>query len=263
MKEKQRLNVVKVGGKILENEADLGELLDAFCAIPGQNILVHGGGRSATELAEKLGIEAPMHEGRRLTNADMLEVAIMVYGGLVNKRVVAHLQARDKQAVGLTGADLNIILAHKRISDQVDYGFAGDIDSVQGESLQLLLAGGIVPVLAPLTHNGQGQLLNTNADTIAATVAQAMSSSWEVHLVFCFEKAGVLLNPDDDSSLLTSLDQVAFQELVASGDISGGMIPKLTNAFTAIQRGVTNVWIGKFDQLPMLHTDAYLGTRIS
>lgn len=257
-----KLTVLKVGGGIVEDEAILAILLDQFATLPNPKILVHGGGRTATQLAEQLGVEAPLVEGRRITNEAMLDIATMVYGGLVNKRLVAQLQARAVDAIGMTGADLNVIAAHKRPVKTIDYGFAGDIDSVQTEPLTILLNQTYVPVLAPLTHDGKGRLLNTNADTIAAEIAQSLATDWEVHLVFCFEKQGVLLDPSDDESLIPEITHAAFQDLQSKGQISGGMIPKLTNAFSSLRQGVREVCICRYDQVHSLYTPQYLGTRI-
>lgn len=256
------LYIVKTGGKILETPAYLKMALDQFSKLPGPKILVHGGGRSASRLAEKLGVEAPMVDGRRITSDEMLEVALMVYGGLANKGLVAQLQARGVQALGLTGADLNIIQAHKREVTKIDYGWAGDIDQVNTEVLANLLRAGVCPVFAPLTHNKKGQMLNTNADTIASSVAVAMSQRFEVQLAFIFEKEGVLIDPDDETSMISAIDPKSFDKYVSNGSISGGMIPKLSNAFDALNNGVKKVLIGKYNAIESLANSEFGGTTI-
>lgn len=199
---KEKLTIVKVGGAVVENDDQLDRLLKDFSAIDGRKILVHGGGRRATDIATKLGIESKMINGRRITDEEMLTVVTMVYGGLVNKNVVAQLQANGVNALGLTGADMNAILSHKRIVKDIDYGYAGDIDKVNGKQLSNLIEHEIVPVMAPLTHDGKGLILNTNADTIAAEVAKALAEFYNVILIYSFEKPGVMRNPDDDCSMI-------------------------------------------------------------
>ena len=199
---RNKLTIVKVGGAVVEDELQLSQLLKDFSAIEGRKVLVHGGGRKATKMAERLGIETKMVEGRRITDADMLEVVTMVYGGLVNKNLVAKLQANGVNALGLTGADANAIRSHKRpLKNGVDYGFVGDVDQADGEMLGRLIEAGITPVMAPLTHDGEGHILNTNADTIASETAKALANLYDVTLIFSFEKKGVLRNPDDDDSV--------------------------------------------------------------
>lgn len=240
---RQSLTVVKVGGAVVEDDSRLAALLDSFSRISGAKILVHGGGRSATKIAAALGIESKMVDGRRITDAEMLRVVTMVYGGLVNKNVVAQLQARGENAVGLTGADMDVIRSHKRPVKDVDYGFVGDVDRVDAAVLQNLINQGATPVMAPLTHDGQGHILNTNADTIAAETAKAMSASYDVTLVYAFEKKGVLANPDDDNSVIRHINKEEYALLKGQGAIAGGMVPKLDNAFSAIERGVGRVAI--------------------
>lgn len=246
---KERLCVVKVGGAIVEDNKHLSQLLDNFAAIPGAKILVHGGGRRATKIATQLGIESHMVEGRRITDANMLEVVTMVYGGLVNKNIVARLQARKVNAIGLTGTDMDVIRSHRRkpvtINDGqvVDYGFVGDVEKVSANSLKGLIAEGITPVMAPLTHDGMGNILNTNADTIASETAKALSKDFDVTLIYCFEKAGVLSNPDDEASVIPTITNADFKRLVADGTISGGMKPKIQNALNAVEAGVRRVII--------------------
>lgn len=240
---KEKLTVIKVGGKIVEEEATLHKLLDDFAAIGGHKLLVHGGGRSATKLAESLGIESRMVNGRRITDAETLKVVTMVYGGLVNKNIVAGLQARGVNALGLTGADMDAIRSVKRPVKEVDYGFVGDVKQVNAALLADLICKGIIPVLAPLTHDGEGNMLNTNADTIAGETAKALASLFDVTLVFCFEKKGVLRNENDDDSVIPHITPDEFKQYVAEGVIQGGMIPKLENAFEAIASGVSEVII--------------------
>lgn len=245
----QKLTVIKVGGKIVEEEASLQQLLNEFVKLEGNKILVHGGGRSATKIAEQLGIESKYVNGRRITDKETLDVVTMVYGGLVNKTLVSNLQALGCNALGLTGADMNVIVAEKRPVKDIDYGFAGDVKQVNGELLADLIQKGVTPVMAPLTHNGKGLMLNTNADTIASEVATAMSKFFDVSLVYCFEKKGVLLDENDDDSVISELSYALFKEYQTSGVIGAGMIPKLDNAFDAINRGVKNVFITKASEI--------------
>lgn len=244
------LTVIKVGGAVVEDEAQLTRLINDFSAIPGRKVLVHGGGRRATKVAAALGIESKMVDGRRITDADMLEVVTMVYGGLVNKNIVARLQAQGVNALGLTGADIDVIRSHKRpLKNGIDYGFVGDVDRANGQMLSKLIEEGITPVMAPLTHDGNGNILNTNADTIAATTATALAPFYDVTLVYCFEKPGVLSNPDDDSSVIANITRPLFNDLVADCTIAGGMIPKIENALDAIGKGVGRVLITKADAI--------------
>ena len=241
---KQELTIVKVGGAVVEDEAQLTQLLRDFIAIEGPKILVHGGGRRATKIAERLGIETKMVEGRRITDGPMLEVVTMVYGGLVNKHVVASLQALGADAIGLTGADGGIIRSVKRpLKNGIDYGFVGDVKQVKAAKIAHFIAGGMIPVIAPLTHDGEGNMLNTNADTMASETAKAMAKLYDVTLVYAFEKPGVLSNPDDDSSVIGTITHDDFLRLKADGTISGGMLPKIENALAAIDAGVKRVVI--------------------
>ena len=241
---KEKLTIVKVGGAVVEDEAQLSQLLKDFSAIEGRKVLVHGGGRKATKVAEALGIESKMVGGRRITDADMLSVVTMVYGGLVNKNLVARLQANGVNALGLTGADIDVIHSHKRpIKDGIDFGFVGDVDKANGQMLSKLIEEGITPVMAPLTHDGQGNILNTNADTIASETAKALAPYYDVTLIFSFEKKGVLRNPDDDDSVIPVITHADFINYKADGTISGGMLPKIENALGAIDSGVSRVII--------------------
>ena len=240
---KEKLTVIKVGGKIVEEPETLNQLLADFSAIEGYKVLVHGGGRSATKLAAQLGIESKMVNGRRITDAETLKVVTMVYGGLVNKNIVAGLQAKGVNAMGLTGADMNVIRSVKRPVKDVDYGFVGDVQQVNAELLGDLIRRGVVPVMAPLTHDGQGSMLNTNADTIAGETAKALAQLFDVTLVFCFEKKGVLSDENDDDSVIPVITPVEFKQYVEQGVIQGGMIPKLENSFSAIDAGGSQVVI--------------------
>jgi len=241
---KQKLTIVKVGGAVVEDETQLTQLLKDFSAISGRKILIHGGGRRATQVAASLGIESKMIGGRRITDADMLSVVTMVYGGLVNKNLVARLQANGVNALGLTGADIDVIRSHKRpLKDGIDFGFVGDVDKADGQMLSRLIEAGITPVMAPLTHDGQGNILNTNADTIASETAKALAPFYDVTLIYSFEKKGVLSNPDDDNSVIPTITRADFERYKADGTISGGMLPKIENALSAIDKGVNRVII--------------------
>ena len=240
----EKITIVKVGGAVVEDEAQLTQLLKDFAAIEGKKVLVHGGGRRATKVAAALGIESKMVNGRRITDADMLEVVTMVYGGLVNKNLVARLQAAGVNALGLTGADIDVNRSHKRpIKDGIDFGFVGDVEKANGQMLHTLINAGITPVMAPLTHDGQGHILNTNADTIAGETAKALAPYYDVTLIYSFEKKGVLSNPDDDNSVISEITREDFERYKADGTVAGGMIPKLDNAFDAIDAGVKRVII--------------------
>ena len=229
---------------MVENAASLASLLEQFASMPGRKVLVHGGGRLATSMAASLGIESRMVGGRRITDEKMLEVVTMVYGGLVNKNLVARLQGFGVNALGLTGADANVIRSHKRpLKDGVDYGFVGDVDGADGEMLGRLVEAGITPVVAPLTHDGEGHILNTNADTIASETAKALAAFYDVTLIFSFEKKGVLSNPDDDDSVIPVITRTLFNKYKADGTISGGMLPKIENALSAVDSGVSRVII--------------------
>ena len=241
---KQKLTIVKVGGAVVEDEIQLTQLLKDFSAISGYKVLIHGGGRRATQVAASLGIESKMVGGRRITDADMLNVVTMVYGGLVNKNLVARLQANGVNALGLTGADIDVIRSHKRpLKDGIDFGFVGDVDRADGQMLSRLIEAGITPVMAPLTHDGQGHILNTNADTIASETAKALAPFYDVTLIYSFEKKGVLSNPDDDNSVIPTISRADFERYKADGTISGGMLPKIENALSAIDKGVNRVII--------------------
>jgi len=242
---KDLLTIVKVGGGIIDSPERLAQLIESFCAVEGKKILVHGGGRKATALAARLGIETKMIDGRRITDAETLKIVTMVYGGLVNKQIVAELQSRGVCSIGLTGADMGIIEAHRRpIAGGIDYGHVGDIDRIDHSRLAMLLGAGITPVVAPLSFDRSGAaLLNTNADTMAQAVATAMAKSHAVRLVYCFEKAGVMTDPANPASVISRIDAAIFGRLKDYGAVSGGMIPKIENALKAISEGVAEVAI--------------------
>lgn len=237
------LKIIKVGGAVVEDKNTLNTLLDDFATIAGSKILVHGGGRAADKMLNRLGVEIKKVDGRRITDEATIEVVTMVYAGLVNKNIVAQLQKRGVNALGFSGADLNIIRSVKRPVKTIDYGFVGDVVSVQTDVLFSLIEQGAVPVVSPITHDCEGTLLNTNADTIASELARALARDCSVTLIYCFEKPGVMLNPDDDSTVIPTLTYEEFKEYQASGVINEGMIPKLDNGFDALRLGVSSVVI--------------------
>lgn len=251
---KKNITIVKVGGKIVEEETSLNLLLERFSQIKGYKLLVHGGGRTATALAAQMGVETHMVDGRRITDADMLRIVTMTYAGLVNKNLVAKLSCLGIRALGLTGADMDVMRSHKRPVGKIDYGYVGDVEQTNGEELALLIERGIVPVMAPLTHDGKGQLLNTNADTIASETAKSLAKYFDVTLVYCFEKKGVLRNAEDEDSVISRITLQDFVELQKQGVIEGGMIPKLSNSFAALDAGVNQVVITRVDQLSVPNT---------
>ena len=268
------LKVIKIGGNVIDNPESLQQFIADFAMLNGPKILVHGGGKIATKLAEDLGIKSKMVDGRRITDGESLKVVTMVYAGLINKNIVANLQSENCNAIGLSGADGNLIQATRRLplkvlssgedlGDAVDYGFVGDLNesSIDHQALSKLLEAGFTPVFSAITHDGKGQLLNTNADTIASAIAIAMSKEYETSLIFCFEKAGVLMDLEDESSIISSIDPHYYNELKRQGIINDGMIPKLDNAFEAINKGLKEVCIGKADTLPSLNNGNF-GTRL-
>lgn len=240
----QTLHILKVGGRVVEEPQGLADILDTFQSLEGYKILVHGGGNRATELAARLGIQSQMVNGRRITDADTLDVVVMTYAGLINKQLVSQLQARSINALGLSGADGNTLLAHKRPVKDIDYGFAGDIDQVNSQSFHALLQAGFIPVCCAITHNGKGQLLNTNADTIASVLAIAMSQFYRVSLKLCFDKPGVLTDASDERSVIPHINPDNYQTFREQGIIFDGMIPKLDNAFAALAQGVQEIVLG-------------------
>lgn len=268
------LKVIKIGGNVIDNPESLQQFIADFAMLQGPKILVHGGGKIATKLAEDLGIKSKMLEGRRITDVESLKVVTMVYAGLINKNIVAGLQSENCNAIGLSGADGNMIRATRRLpqkvlsggedlGEAVDYGFVGDLDesSIDRKGLYKLLEAGFTPVFSAITHDGKGQLLNTNADTIASAISIAMSVEYETSLIFCFEKAGVLMDVEDESSVIKSIDQHYYNELKLQGIINDGMIPKMDNSFEAINKGLKEVYIGKAEALPTL-SNGNFGTRL-
>lgn len=245
----KKLNIIKVGGNIIEKEEDLQAFLDAFVALPEPKILVHGGGKLASQLAERMAIPVNMVNGRRITDAETVEVITMVYGGKVNKSIVAGLQARDCNAIGFSGADGNTILSVKRPVKDIDYGFVGDVIAVDSTMIANLLSIGITPVFCAITHDGKGQLLNTNADTIACELAIGLSEKYKVTLNYCFEKAGVLLDVNDDNSVVKDINSEKYTQLLNDKIIADGMLPKLENCFYALKGGVHQVQLGKPEML--------------
>jgi acetylglutamate kinase len=264
-KGKNQLHIIKIGGNVIDNSENLYHFLKDFTSLEGDKILVHGGGKVATQLSETLGIEAKLVDGRRITDIETLRVVTMVYGGLINKNIVAQLQRFGTNAIGLTGADGNFIRTKKRPVKTIDYGFVGDIDekSISPESIGRLLDAGFTPVFCAITHDGEGQLLNTNADTIASALAVALAKIYETTLIYCFEKKGVLQDIDDEDSIIRELNPERYEELKIKQIIHSGMLPKLDNAFTAIACGVKAVIIGHSDELGYLKNKKPFGTRLT
>lgn len=246
------LYIIKISGNIIDDEQRLDVFLQQFALLQGKKILIHGGGKLATKMADQLNIPQQMIEGKRITDADTLRIVTMVYAGYINKNIVAKLQQCGSNALGLTGADGNCILAHKRQHPAIDYGYVGDIDAVNTTFLQQILEQNTAIVVAPVTHDGKGQLLNTNADTIAQEIAKALSSLYQTMLIYSFEKKGVLLDINDEASVITSLSKERYQLLKSEEKIFAGMIPKLDNAFAAIDAGVSKVIIGQAEELALL-----------
>lgn len=262
----EQLFVIKIGGNVIDDEKKLSAFLTTFASIKGKKILVHGGGKIATKIGGQLGIESNYINGRRITDAATIDVVTMVYGGLVNKKMVAHLQALQCNAIGLTGADANIIPATKRpvTKEGVDFGFVGDVVAGQlpTAGYQLFLTNELTPIIAPLTHDGKGQMLNTNADTIASSIAVALSAIYDVRLIYCFEKKGVLENVDDENSAIPLITKDIYQQLKAGNKLFDGILPKIDNAFAAIDSGVKEVLIGHADDLLQNVTEQTTGTLI-
>lgn len=257
------LYVIKIGGNVIDNSENLHNFLTDFAGLNGHKILIHGGGKLATDLSHTMGIEPKMVDGRRITDIETLRIVTMVYAGLINKNIVAQLQRFECNAIGLTGADGNLIRANRRPVKDIDYGFVGDLHegSVAKNKLSDLLEAGLIPVFSAITHDGEGQLLNTNADTIASAIAKAMSADYRVSLVYCFEKKGVLADVSDDESVIREISSSEFEKLKEDNIIAGGMLPKLQNAFEAITFGVNEVYIGKSDELALLKEQLF-GTRL-
>lgn len=257
---KNKLSIVKIGGNVIEDKSELSKFFQLFSELEGPKILVHGGGKLATELGNKLGVEARMVNGRRITDAQSLEIITMVYGGLANKNIVAGLQARNCNAIGLSGADANTIKAHKRPVNEIDFGFVGDVESVNSNTIENLLKIGFTPVFCAITHDGNGQLFNTNADTIASEIAIGMSGIYSTTLYYCFEKKGVLSDVSEDNSVIKNIDSDSYQDLMQKKIIADGMLPKLENCFHALEKNVTKVCIG---DISMLRPTSTLFTTIT
>lgn len=244
MENKKPVTLIKIGGNIIDNPTELSQFLSDFSKIEGYKILVHGGGKSATKMAESIGLVPQMIDGRRITDTAMLDVVVMIYAGQINKNIVAQLQANSTNAMGFSGADGNLIQSDKRNHPTINYGFVGDVKKVNMELLKTLLSNGIVPVFCAITHDGKGQLLNTNADTIASELAIALSEVFDVTLNYCFEKPGVLYDAEDDSSVIENINQELYSKLKIEKSIHSGMIPKLDNCFNSLSKGVQKIKIG-------------------
>ncbi|MFC6095221.1 acetylglutamate kinase [Flavobacterium qiangtangense] len=244
MENKPKITIVKIGGNIIDNEEILNGFLKDFAALKEAKILIHGGGKTATKIAEKLNLKPLFSNGRRITDKAMLDVTVMTYSGLINKQIVAKLQALKTNSIGFSGADGNAILSEKRTNSEVDFGFVGDVISVNKSLISTLLLQNITPVFSAITHDGNGQLLNTNADTIASEIAIALSETFDINLIYCFEKKGVLADSEDDDSVIETLNFEKYQSLKAEKAIHSGMLPKLENCFKSIENGVQNISIG-------------------
>jgi acetylglutamate kinase len=244
MENKKPVTLIKIGGNIIDNPTELKQFLSDFSKIEGYKVLVHGGGKSATKMAESIGLVPQMIDGRRITDAAMLDVVVMIYAGQINKNIVAQLQANSTNAMGFSGADGNLIQSDKRNHPTINYGFVGDVKKVNTNLLETLLSTDIVPVFCAITHDGKGQLLNTNADTIASELAIALSEIFDVTLNYCFEKPGVLYDAEDDSSVIENINQELYSKLKAEKAIHSGMIPKLDNCFNSLSKGVQKIKIG-------------------
>jgi acetylglutamate kinase len=260
----EALYVIKIGGNVIDNSEKLYHFLKAFADLKGFKILVHGGGKVATKIADEMHIEAKMIDGRRITDIETLRIVTMVYAGLINKNLVAQLQKYGCNAIGLSGVDGNLIKAKKRLVETIDYGYVGDLDnsSIEIENLSKLINNGFIPVFSAITHDGDGQLLNTNADTIAAALAIGMAPHYQTSLVYCFDKKGVLMDVDDEHSVIREINPTAYQDLKENGLIADGMLPKLHNAFEAINKGVKEVFIGSADDLKELQNKGGFGTKL-
>lgn len=257
-----KLIIVKIGGNIIDNDEKLSSFVKDFASIDAKKILIHGGGKLATRLAEQMKIPQQLVDGRRITDAETLKIVTMVYAGYINKNIVAQLQSNGCNAIGLTGADGNAVLAHKRIHPTMDYGFVGDVDAINSSLLKILLQENLTPVLSPITHDSKGQLLNTNADTIAQETAKALGTFYNIELIYSFEKKGVLLDVNNENSVIKKINAAYYSELKSEGRIFAGMIPKLDNAFLALNNGVKKVIIGKAEEIREL-ISGEKGTSIS
>ena len=257
----ESLQIIKIGGNVIDDEQALQQFLKDFSQLRGNKILVHGGGKLATQLSEQMGIKPNLVEGRRITDKQTLKVVTMMYAGWVSKHLVASLQANNINALGMSGADMNLITAVKRPIKEIDYGFVGDIVQVDEEAIKTLIENGVVPVVCSLTHNQQGQLFNTNADTIAAELAIAASKLYQVSLIYCFEKPGVMMNPNDENTLIKKIDAVKYEELKQKGIIAAGMLPKMHNCFQALEKGVAKVLIMQASNLKTMNS-SFKGTTL-
>ena len=257
---KEPVSIIKIGGNVIDNPTELAQFLSDFSKIEGKKVLVHGGGKSATKMAQSIGLTPQMVDGRRITDAAMLEVVVMIYAGQINKSIVADLQANGVNAIGLSGADGNAIQSVKRNHPTIDYGFVGDVQNVNTDLIQVLLSNGIVPVFCAITHDKNGQLLNTNADTIASELAIALSTVYDVTLNYCFEKNGVLTDVEDENSVIPQINLNLYTELKEQNVIHSGMIPKLDNCFNSLSKGVQKIKIGHHK---MLQSDSVLHTLIT
>lgn len=246
---KQKVSVVKIGGNLIENEATLDAFIAGFAQLDGLKVLIHGGGKLATQLAEQLGIPTKMVDGRRITDSETLKVITMVYGGYASKTIVAKLQGQKCNAIGLSGADLNLIRSVKRPVKEHDFGFVGDVEEVNTNALSLLLENNITPVCCAISHDNNGQLFNTNADTIASEIAKALSGNYETHLYYCFEKNGVLRDINNEDSVIEDIDSKTYEQLLTEGIIADGMLPKLHNCFNALKQNVSKVYIGSINMI--------------
>ncbi len=259
----EKLKVIKIGGNIIDNPQALSSFLKDFSSIKSHKILIHGGGKIATQLAEKLGIKTQMYEGKRITDQETIEVVTMVYGGLINKKIVGLLNALNNRAIGLTGADAQVVISQKRAVAPIDYGFVGDIEKVNSQFIASLIESNLTIVFAPLTSDITGQILNTNADTMAQAIAVAMSTIFETELIYCFEKNGVLNDPNNEDSVIPKIDFALYQNLKQQEVVNAGMIPKLDNAFKAIQEGVKTVVIGHAKNIAKMDQSDYICTKIT
>lgn len=258
----EKLKVIKIGGNIIDNPTALASFLKDFASLQGHKILIHGGGKIATQLSAKLGIETKMHEGKRITDQETIDVVTMVYGGLINKNIVAKLNAMGTKTMGLTGADAQIVLAKKRPVKVIDYGFVGDVEQVDNLLIKSLMDQKINMVIAPLSVDSFGQILNTNADSMAQAIAVSMSQHFETELIYCFEKNGVLGDANDDNSVISSINPSSYFQLKNDNVVNAGMIPKLDNAFLALQKGVSAVIIGHAKNIANMDKTDYICTKI-
>lgn len=257
-----KISIIKIGGNVIDYPEKLQEFLELFSKFPGHKILVHGGGVMASRFGESMGVMPEMVDGRRITDKDTLDIVTMVYAGLINKNMVAKLQELKQNAIGLTGADGNLIRSAKRPVKDIDYGYVGDVVEVNTKFLSQLLDSGLVPLVNAITHDKKGQLLNTNADSIASAMATSLAQEHEVNLYFCFNKSGVLIDEKNENSIIPLINEDIYKELKKEQVIHSGMIPKLDNAFQALEKGVNNVWIGKAENLILASKGKLSGTII-